>query len=339
MKVSFVRRVRTMNASDAPGAAALLLRAYPFMARFEGLPEHLARLLAEDMLHGVVVDYIRDGEAEPEIAAFGLSAFIRDRYVEAYLASPAPCFELTLIAHALRGEPVFLASGEIAENAAGRGLTLFPMVWLQHTTDPADPEAHILFGLREKTFWERHRGYRLARIIKEVPGDLEKPFLDGGFRVHCRFSAGTPLEFFPGVALERDTIMFTITRAEVEAQWPPSIVGQLFAFQEPRCGFSRSEQQVLIRAADGLTDARIAESLGISPTAVSLRWRSIYGRIEEFVRALLPLEGEETNGARGQEKRRTVVAFVKEHPEELRPFARPRATAMAVASTGRRLRE
>ena len=324
MKVSFVRRVRTMNANDASAVAALLLRAYPFMAKFGGLSEHLASLLAEDALQGVVVDHIRDGEPEPEIVAFGLSAFIRDRHVEAYHASPAPCFELTLIARALKGEPVFLTGGEIAENAAGQGLTLFPMIWLQQTNDPADPEAHILFGLREKTFWERHRGYRLARIIKEVPAEMEKPFLDGGFRVNCRFSAGTPLEPFPGVALEHDTIMFTVTRAEVEAQWPPSVVGQLFAFQEPRCGFSRAEQQVLIRAADGLTDAKIAESLGISPTAVSLRWRSIYGRIEESVRALLPLEGEETNGARGQEKRRTVIAFVKEHPEELRPFSRSR---------------
>ena len=338
MKISFVRRIRTIDASDAPKAAAFMRRSFAFAARLEGLPGLLRQLIGEEILQGVAVDYVRDGDPELELAAFGLSAFIPKSCADAYFAAPAPHFAFTLLARALQGERVFLTYDEIADANDAQGLTLFPMFWLQRTSDPADPEAHILLGLGEKTFWERHRGYRLDRILKEVPAVLAEAFIGGGFKEQCRFGAGTPLGAFPDCALQEDSIMFSVTRAEVEAHWPPSVVGQLFACQEPRCGFTRAEQQVLIRAADGLTDAKIAASLGISPAAVALRWRSIYGRIEGCVRALLPLEGEETNGARGQEKRRTVVAFISEHPEELRPFARTRGTP-AATSAARRLRE
>lgn len=119
----------------------------------------------------------------------------------------------------------------------------------------------------------------------------------------------------------RTASWFTVTRAEVEANWPGSIVAQLFAHQSPRCGFTCPEQQVLIRAADGLTDAKIASVLGITPAAVSLRWRSIYARLLESVPVVPRLE-DDSNGARGQEKRRNVIAFINEHPEELRPYAR-----------------
>lgn len=321
MKVSFVRRVRTMNAADAANVVEFILRFYPFAEKLGHLlPVVLGRLLEDDALQGVVVDYLHDDKERPEMAAFGLSAFVSEASAKDHLASPAPHFEFALLERALKGEPVFLTYDEIAKANAESGLTLFPMLWLQRTNDPADPEAHILLGLGEKTFWERHRGYRLGRILKEAPAELREAFLGGGFTERRHFRAGEALNSFPGVTLEKDRILFTVERAEVEAHWPPSVAGQLFAFQEPRCRFTRAEQQVLIRAADGLTDAKIAQGLGISPTAVALRWRSIYARLLECAPAVLRFGDEEANGSRGQEKRRTVVAFINEHPEELRPY-------------------
>jgi len=322
MKVSFVRRVRTINAGDAPEAAAFIRRFYPFADRLGHLlPDLLRRLLMEETLNGVVVEYVHDNDENPEIAAVGLSGFVSEACAKEFLASPTPRLEFTLLERARKQEPAFLTYDEIAEANAGEGLTLFPLFWLQRSNDPADPEAHILLGLGQQTFWRRHRGYRLSRVLKEVPAEMAAAFLSGGFKEHCRFPAGTPLGAFPDVALEQDRVIFTAT-PDVEASWPASVVGQLFAHQAPRCGFTRFERQVLVRAADGLTDAKIALALGISLTAVSLRWRSIYARLFECLPALLPSE-DDSNGARGQEKRRTVIAFINEHPEELRPYARP----------------
>jgi DNA-binding NarL/FixJ family response regulator len=323
VNVSAVRRGRIINADDAPKAAE-------FITRFSSVPSQLAdllpgllrRLILEELLSGVVVEYFRDHDPQPEFAAFGVSGFVSETWANDFLASPTPHIDLTVLDRAARGAQDLLTYEEIAEANAGDGVTLLPLLWLQATDDPADPEAHALLRLGQQNFLDRHRGYRLARIIKETWAERAFAFQGGGFREHCRMPAGTPLSFDPQGRLERDHIIYTVTRTDIEANWPGTAVGLLFAHEPPRCGYTRAEQEVLLRAADGLTDAKIALDLGISAAAVSMRWRSIYARFAEGAPSALRFE-ETSSGARGQEKRRLVIAFVSEHPEELRPYARP----------------
>src|SRR4029079_19712413 len=78
---------------------------------------------------------------------------------------------------------------------------------------------------------------------------------------------------------------------------------------------------VLIRAVGGHTDLEIAEDLRSSPNAIKHAWRSIYARLQ--ANAPYVLEDQEAaarGGRRGPEKRRRVIAFVTDHPQELRPF-------------------
>jgi DNA-binding NarL/FixJ family response regulator len=325
VKESLVRRARAINAGDAPKAAEFITRSTPVPGRLARLlPGLLHQLISEEVLSGVVVEHIRDGHVRPELAAVGLSGFVSETWADSFLASPAPHIELILLDLASRDAqgPAFLTHDEIAQANAGDSLTLVPLLWLQVTEDYDDPEAHVLLRLGQQNFLSRHRGYRLTRIIKEMWAERAFAFQGGGFQEHCRIPAGTPLSFNPEAALGRDHIIFTVTRQEVEANWPGTAVGLLFAHEPPRCGFTRAEQQVLTLAADGLTDARIAQDLGISAAAVSMRWRSIYTRFLEGAPLALRFE-EASTGARGLEKRRHVIGFVSEHPEELRPYARP----------------
>ncbi len=271
---------------------------------------------------GVAVEYIHDHDLRPELAAFGLSGFIAEDCAQAYLASPEPHIELVLLERALNGrrEPAFLSYDEIAEDNAGDGLTLVPIFWLQRTNDFTNPEAHALLSIAQQTLLQRHRGYRLTRIIKEFPSERAGVFFGGGFSEHCRFPAGAPLSFNPKATLREDHMICMVTRAEIESNWPSSTIAHMFAYEPPRCAFTRAEQQVLIRAVDGLTDAKIAQHLGVSLTAISMRWRSIYARLLDSAPCVLRSE-EGANGARGEEKRRKAIAFVSEHPEELRPYA------------------
>ncbi len=322
---SLIRRARAMNAGDAAGAAEFIIRFNPVPDRLARLlPDVLKRLILAEMLSGVVVEHIHDSDVRPTLAAIGISGFASDRWADGFLASPAPHIDLTLFDQASRDgqEPAFLSHNEIAKANTEYGLTLLPLLWLQVTDDPADPEAHALLRLGQQNFIDRHRGFRLARIIKETWAERAFAFQGGGFREHCRMPAGTPLSFHPEQTLERDHIIYTVTRQDIEANWPGTAVGLLFAHEPPRCGFTRAEQQILACAADGLTDARIAKDLGITTAAVSMRWRSIYTRFLECAPPALRFE-EDSGGARGLEKRRHVVAFVSEHPEELRPYARP----------------
>ena len=60
----------------------------------------------------------------------------------------------------------------------------------------------------------------------------------------------------------------------------------------------------------------------MSVSAVKNWWRDIYGRVADADPGLLPPGNAE--GARGPEKRRRLLRYLREHPEELRPYTMPR---------------
>ena len=72
MSVSAVRRCRIINADDAPKAAEFIMRFSSVPSRLADLlPGLLRRLILEELLSGVVVEYFRDHDPQPEFAAFG----------------------------------------------------------------------------------------------------------------------------------------------------------------------------------------------------------------------------------------------------------------------------
>src|SRR5262249_36821818 len=118
-KASFVRRVRTMSAGDASDVAEFIKRNCHITEELAGcLPGLLQRLIAEETLLGVVVEYIYDDDLQTELAAFGLSGFISETSAVTFLASPIVQFPLALLHRALRG-PVFLTFAEVAQANAG----------------------------------------------------------------------------------------------------------------------------------------------------------------------------------------------------------------------------
>jgi hypothetical protein len=248
-----------------------------------------------------------------------LTGFLAESHAEQYLGSPSPYFEIGLLYQAYQsgGCGPFLSHDQIADGNAGLGLTAFPLLWLQRANDPRDPEAQALQLACQQSFLRIHRGYRLARVLKETSANRAEAFRAGGFRERQRIPAGTPLTFCEGSS-QQERVVFEARRSDFEGRFPGSMVSHVFQYRQPLCGFTRLEKQVLERAADHLTDEEIASALGISPGAVALRWRSIYTRVAERVPSWLEASAE--NAARGKEKRRRVIAFVNQHPEELRPF-------------------
>ena len=314
-------RVRSALPSDVPTFSTWIGREFPIPSPLAAaLPTLLKHLIANDTLGATVAEHVADGCSAPVLLAFGISGFLSNASVTKYLAAPYPHFEIDLLDCARRGTSSFLSYDEIARANATDGATLFPLMWLQRTDDPADPEARALLTVCQQTFLRVHRGYRLSRILKEASVDRAQAFLNGGFRERHRLPIGTPLPF-SGRKLAREHVVFEITMAEVQATLPGTAVGHLFTYRPPRCGFTRAEKQVLTKATDGLTDAKIAHQLDITAPAVALRWRSIYARVTTRVpSALQPYERTPPNHRRGQEKRRQVIAFVNDHPEEIRPY-------------------
>jgi hypothetical protein len=96
----------------------------------------------------------------------------------------------------------------------------------------------------------------------------------------------------------------------------------MFIYHPPKFGFRPSEQRLLFAALRGETDEQLADELVISLSAVKKAWLLIYDLVSacdaELVRdAHLP--GEDSQ--RGRTKKQRLLAYLREHMEELRPAA------------------
>jgi hypothetical protein len=111
---------------------------------------------------------------------------------------------------------------------------------------------------------------------------------------------------------------------DIAATKPGSWGGSLFLYQPPRFGFSRSEQRLLLAGLSGGTDEEIGDRLGVSLAAVRKAWKVIYERVGMIAPDLVfnPMPGDGGTRERGKEKKQRLLAYIREHPEELRPVSR-----------------
>lgn len=316
-------RNRRMTARDAAEIARWMIDDLPVPSPLAPALSHVLRaLFTEERIFGVRVEetaLCTGGGGAGRLAAFGMSAFLSDCCVDAQIASPLPWFALELLDRARRGasNAGLLASREVAAANAGEGCNLFPLLWLQRPRDMSCPEGARLTTRGMHLFLDDHQGYNLKRILKEGSREQERAFTRGGLirLKSCFIEKGAEVE---------ERILFGLTRDEARAEAFGSAIGLLFSSDRPRCGFSRNQQHVLQSAGDDLTDEEIAAHLNITLHAINMRWRTIYERIQDHPELAAAVFGDGPNGnsgGHGVQKRRRVVAYVRAHPEELRPCA------------------
>ena len=80
-----------------------------------------------------------------------------------------------------------------------------------------------------------------------------------------------------------------------------------------------TDQELLLAALEGLTDAELADVLGLKLPALKKRWASLFDRVGRVRPDLVPQSDHETAHTRGPQKRHRLLAYLREHPEELRP--------------------
>jgi hypothetical protein len=165
-------------------------------------------------------------------------------------------------------------------------------------------------------FAERHGGNRHRFIFGEARGE---PFVElafrSGFRVLNDYSQWA--ERHPSLPIRPYVV--GVSRQEAltkENQW----LLRLFTYYPPRFHFTSYQRQILLLAREGYTDNEIAALVGARPEAIKKRWSGIYDRVHEIFPNLLPSNGP---SKRGQEKRRALLAHLRDRPEELRPYVRP----------------
>lgn len=245
------------------------------------------------------------------IIGFGAAVFVSPEFANSEISNPRPGVNARFIAAVHEQRPVVLTADEIALGNAGKGLDLVVLYgsWLAGILSPWE-NAQVQ-TLLPATLAELTAGYRVHRMFAEAIGDNEISFVRG---------TGIAREIGTFPELKR---VINVTTPQEAFAIPGSFVRPMFIHREPLLGLSKGEQQLLSAALEGQTDPELAASLRVSMPAVKARWRSIFERLAQI--AELDLAPEFSGaGGRGPQKRHRVLAYVREHPEELRPYpARP----------------
>jgi hypothetical protein len=243
-----------------------------------------------------------------KIVACGMGVFVTRSFADQEIRNPRPGLNSRIIAGIAAEQSVVLSRTQIAAGNAGEGVDFVNMygTWrdgIMNTDQLA--EAQALLGT---SFVEHFAGYRFNRVLKEAIGHsrIALARATGTYRLVAEFQ-------------ESDSALAVVTRESALAA-PYSVAATMYRYQAPVLRLRPAEQKLLTAALSGRTDAELSSDLGLSVEAIKKRWMSIFDRIDEFKPEILSRDEAETDG-RGPQKRHRVVAYIRTHPEELRPFS------------------
>jgi hypothetical protein len=280
------------------------------------------RLVGSEAMRSAVFEEVEGRRAR--IWGVGVGVFVTDDYVRELKKPPQFWSGPELATRIMRGTSPVLSDRQVREANSSDGLNL--LVW---EALPRDEYARAdSFHFMVNTYIEIHRGYLLKEMITSPIESVERLHwaVDGGGLfwdpVEARYtkSLKTSAEDFI-----REPHVVGVTR-ELESTRMGSWVGSLFDYRPPLFGFSPSEQQLLLSAlaCETGTDHELSKDLHVSLPTVKKMWLSIYGRVANCMPDLIPDSAQvrSETAERGKEKRRRVLAYVRAHPEELRPVSR-----------------
>lgn len=281
------------------------------------LPEAWEGLLDLLSVWSMVVEDL-DAPEERRIVSYSLTAFVSESFARRIQNGEVPFLGAWVAWSFLEGGGEPLTEKEVAAAQAGDGLnavTLHSVCTLvpKGSHPPISVGEHIA-----RQNFDAMRGYRIRRSFREVysPESL-RTYSTGGWRLRSDYRP-----FFGDEATEPRAdrpFLLGIDRDEAQSE-PGARMATLFVDRRPRLELPRGYRELLGLALEGLSDQEIADRLCVSISTVKKRWMALYEHVEVRVPGLLPSAEWRFSGGRGVERRRHLLGFVREHPEELRAF-------------------
>jgi hypothetical protein len=319
-------RWRTMESDDVPKCAEVILVHPVIGPRYGRARKDLARawahLLGRQAMTTAVFEEIDRGHVN--LAGVGVGVFVRDDFVRQLKTRPQFWFGPELVKRVLNGDSPVLTDREVREANSGEGLT--ELVW-ETLTPPSFSTRTEIYHLMGRAYIEIHRGFRLKEMITsqaESPEPLQWAIDAGGLYWDPETTRYVKSTKKDAAAFVGSPHVVGITR-ELEFARPGSWVGSLFDYHSPRFYFSPGEQRLLLCCISNptATNQTLAKKLGVSLPTVKKAWLSIYGRMaEQAPEFLVEYSASSHETKRGKEKRRLLLAYLRDHPEELRPVLR-----------------
>ncbi len=182
--------------------------------------------------------------------------------------------------------------------------------------DLADPQVHKIVACAQESFRLHHTGFHWQAIYLENSASFHEVHRESGF-VSRRFADEATLAGLP----EPDRPVFMgLTRDEARQRLPGTTLRNCFESEPPRFRFSAQQRRLLWLALFDDSDTALMPELGVSVHGLKKLWRGIYERVELVEPGFFGNDVGDDEGKRGPEKRRQVLAYVRQRLEELRPW-------------------
>jgi hypothetical protein len=342
-------RYRRMKKDDIEGCVASLLN-HPVFGPIYGPNSGLVADAwrsseGSDAFIALVIEEVIDTHVR--ILSPGVIVVVTDEFAQEMKTRPLFWNGPELAKRITSGRSPLLSNEELKRANSTSGINMVAWPSGPPVEDQGRMEVnHMIMG----TFVEAVRGYRVKELFFQTPvAEQSAAVLQWGAEAITQDGLRTGLAFSEIMEMVKRPYEM-VMNAELASSRFGSWASGLFVSHIPQFEFSRGEQRLLEVALRGSTDEELATELEISLSAVKKAWRSIYDRVDRNHAGILPSNSDESeNGDRGKGKKHRLLAYVREHPEELRPFSmkllrksRPsdqadRATS-AVAKTTRRRR-
>lgn len=200
-------------------------------------------------------------------------------------------------------------------NARGE-LGMMVLHFSQRADDISSPYSHSVIAMANDAFRMFHDGYNLQAIYYET-GAINDPVASASGFDRRRYSNEAELAALPA---ERRPALHGLTREQARARMPGPPARNCFEHQPPLFAFSTSQRRLLWLALFDESDEVLMSLLDTSVHGLKKLWRGIYERIEDRMPEFFGDTAGGDEGKRGPEKRRQVLAYVRQRPEELRPW-------------------
>jgi hypothetical protein len=258
------------------------------------------------------------------VVGFGCAVFVSSDFADAEIANPRPDINSRVIASVHAGESILPTRDAVAHANATQGVdvvVLYASCLRNEILTPSDKQDAL--AILASTFVECYAGYRFRRVICETADEQSRRNIEAS--VVYRTVAEFP---------EVGRTLHCMNRESVDAL-SSSLGNVLFRFSEPQLKLRESDQELLLAALGGATDTELANELGVTFAAVKARWRSTFSRIAERMPELVG-DNDGQDDCRGKQKRHQVLAYVRSHPEELRPYSETKSPPDACRRNGAR---
>ncbi len=289
--------------------------AYPVELRAK-VPELWAQWLKQNVMTAHVIEDHRDS-GQAVIVGLGACVFVRDAFVAEYRLRRRPYVRAELARRTLAGETIVLTPEMMREQQRAGGLTLLFV---------NDPTAHRGLSEAEKlqvdAKWSEAlyelRGCNIKAMWHEVYGSRAMRRSEGcGQLLYADWQDDGDTAGMAAVPEEERPFFMGVTREQAAVK-PGTHASFLFMHVPPRFGFTVRQQEMLNEAMQGATDDELAGHLNVSSSTIKKRWVSVYERVSAAMPGWLDGAGE-SGDARGAEKRRHLLNYLRQHPEELHP--------------------